>query len=64
MRVASTMTVNHIAATLLAAQLVNEPITPNLIIGMVAVLAGIGIATTEARRAAVPATLESAKNAR
>jgi len=46
-RVANTMTVNPIAAGLLAAQLVGEPITPNLIAGLVAVFAGIWIATTE-----------------
>lgn len=49
-RVANTMTVNPIAAALLAQQLVGEPITPNLIVGLVAVFAGIWIATTEARR--------------
>ncbi len=48
-RVANTMTVNPIAAALLAAQLVGEPITPNLVIGLGAVFAGIWIATTEAR---------------
>jgi drug/metabolite transporter (DMT)-like permease len=47
-RVANTMTVNPIAAGLLATQLVGEPITLNLIIGLVAVFAGIWIATTEA----------------
>jgi len=47
-RVATTMTVNPIAAALLANQLVDEPITLNLIIGLVAVFAGIWIATTEA----------------
>jgi drug/metabolite transporter (DMT)-like permease len=46
-RVANTMTVNPIAAGLLAAQLVGEPITANLVIGLVAVFAGIWIATTE-----------------
>ena len=50
-RVASTMTVNPIAAGLLATQLVEEPITPNLVIGLVAVFAGIWIATTEAKKA-------------
>ena len=45
-RVANTMTVNPIAAGLLAAQLVGEPITPNLIVGLIAVFAGIWIATT------------------
>jgi hypothetical protein len=38
------MTVNPIAAALLATQLVGEPITPSLI----GVFAGIWIATTEA----------------
>ena len=46
-RVANTMTVNPIAAGLLATQLVGEPITLNLIIGLIAVFAGIWIATTE-----------------
>jgi drug/metabolite transporter (DMT)-like permease len=48
-RVAATMTVNPIAAGLLATQLVGEPITPNLVIGLVAVFAGIWIATTESK---------------
>ena len=39
-RVASTMTVNPLAAGLLATQLVGEPITPNLVVGLVAVFAG------------------------
>jgi drug/metabolite transporter (DMT)-like permease len=46
-RVANTMTVNPVAAALLATQLVGEPITPNLIVGLVAVFAGIWIATSE-----------------
>ncbi len=46
-RVANTMTVNPIAAGLLAAWLVDEPITLNLIVGLVAVFAGIWVATTE-----------------
>jgi drug/metabolite transporter (DMT)-like permease len=46
-RVANTMTVNPIAAALLATVLVDEPITLNLLIGLVAVFAGIWIATTE-----------------
>jgi drug/metabolite transporter (DMT)-like permease len=50
-RVASTMTVNPLAAGLLATQLVGEPITPNLVVGLVAVFAGIWIATTEGRKA-------------
>jgi drug/metabolite transporter (DMT)-like permease len=45
-RVANTMTVNPIAAGLLASQLVGEPITPNLVVGLAAVFAGIWIATT------------------
>ena len=48
-RVANTMTVNPIAATLLAALLIGEPITPNLLIGLVAVFAGIWIATSDAK---------------
>ncbi len=48
-RVAATMTVNPIAAALLAAYLVGEPITANLVFGLVAVFAGIWIATSEAK---------------
>jgi drug/metabolite transporter (DMT)-like permease len=44
------MTVNPIAAALLAAQLVGEPITLNLVIGLIAVFAGIWIATTEVKK--------------
>ena len=46
-RVANTMTVNPIAAALLATHLVDEPITWNLVVGLVAVFLGIWIATTE-----------------
>jgi drug/metabolite transporter (DMT)-like permease len=49
-RVANTMTVNPIAAGLLATQLVGEPITPNLVVGLVAVFAGIWIATSEVKQ--------------
>ena len=49
-RVATTMTVNPLAAGLLAAQLVGEPITPNLVFGLVAVFAGIWIATSDAAK--------------
>ncbi|SDK05701.1 MULTISPECIES: DMT family transporter [Bradyrhizobium] len=49
-RVAATMTVNPLAAGLLATQLVGEPITPNLVLGLVAVFAGIWIATTDAKK--------------
>jgi drug/metabolite transporter (DMT)-like permease len=51
-RVANTMTVNPIAAALLANQLVVEPITLNLVLGLVAVFAGIWIATTTTEAAA------------
>jgi drug/metabolite transporter (DMT)-like permease len=49
-RVANTMTVNPIAAALLATQLVGEPITPNLVVGLVAVFAGIWIATSDIKK--------------
>ena len=49
-RVANTMTVNPLAAGLLATQLVGEPITPNLVIGLIAVFAGIWIATSEIKK--------------
>jgi drug/metabolite transporter (DMT)-like permease len=47
--VANTMTVNPIAAGLLAAQLVGEPVTLNLVVGLIGVFAGIVIATTGMR---------------
>ena len=50
-RVANTMTVNPIVASLLATQLVGEPITLDLVVGLIAVFAGILIATTEGRKA-------------
>jgi drug/metabolite transporter (DMT)-like permease len=49
-RVANTMTVNPIAAALLAALLVGEPITPNLMFGLVAVFAGIWLATSDVQK--------------
>jgi drug/metabolite transporter (DMT)-like permease len=49
-RVANTMTVNPIAAALLATLLVDEPITLNLVAGLVAVCLGIWVATTEPAR--------------
>jgi drug/metabolite transporter (DMT)-like permease len=52
-RVANTMTVNPVAAALLASQLMGEPITLNLVLGLVAVFAGIWIATTEAQKVPV-----------
>jgi drug/metabolite transporter (DMT)-like permease len=48
-RVANTMTVNPIIAGFLAALLLDEPITLNLIAGLIAVAAGLWIATTERR---------------
>jgi drug/metabolite transporter (DMT)-like permease len=48
-RVANTMTVNPLAAALLANFLIDEPITLNLVLGLVAVFTGIWIATTEPR---------------
>ena len=51
-RVAATMTVNPIAASLLAAVLVGEPVTANLVFGLAAVFAGIWIATTDRRATA------------
>jgi len=44
--VANTMTVNPLAASLLASVLVGEPITLNLALGLVAVFAGIAVATS------------------
>jgi drug/metabolite transporter (DMT)-like permease len=53
-RVAATMTVNPIAAALLARQLVGEPVTPELVVGLLAVALGIWIATTEPVKLAEP----------
>lgn len=49
-RVANTMTINPIAAALLATQLVDEAITLNLVVGLIAVFLGIWVATTEPAR--------------
>ena len=46
-RVANTMTVNPIAASLLAALIVAEPIGWNLMVGLVAVACGIWLAASE-----------------
>jgi drug/metabolite transporter (DMT)-like permease len=46
-RVANTMTINPIVAGLLAALILHEPLTIQLAIGLVAVCAGLFIATTE-----------------
>jgi drug/metabolite transporter (DMT)-like permease len=45
-RVANTMTLNPVAASLLAAALVNEPIGLNVVLGIAAVAAGIWLAST------------------
>ena len=50
-RVANTMTVNPIAASLLAAVIVSEPIGWNLVLGLVTVAAGIWLASTAAPEA-------------
>jgi drug/metabolite transporter (DMT)-like permease len=49
-QVASTMTINPVAAALLAAVLLNESVGLPLVLGVAAVGAGIWIATTESRR--------------
>lgn len=41
------MTVNPVVAALLASQLVGEPITLNLVMGLIAVFTGLWLATTE-----------------
>jgi len=46
-RVANTMTVNPLAASIVAAIILDEPIGLNLIVGLAAVFAGILIASTE-----------------
>jgi drug/metabolite transporter (DMT)-like permease len=63
-RVANTMTVNPIAAALLATELVGEPITFNLVAGLAAVFFGIWIATTEPRAAGSPVAGSEAKPSR
>ena len=49
-RVANTMTVNPIAAALLAALLMGEPITIDLVFGLIAVFAGIWLATSQVQK--------------
>src|SRR5258708_17595256 len=58
-RVASTMTVNPIAAGLLATQLGGEPITPHLLVGLVALFARLWIATTEPPKRLQPGNTRS-----
>jgi drug/metabolite transporter (DMT)-like permease len=53
-RVATTMTVNPLAAALLATQLVGEPMTLPLVLGLIAVFAGIWLATHVPARAPLP----------
>lgn len=50
-RVAITMTVNPMAAALMATVLVREPITKSFVVGLAAVFAGIWIAATEPKAA-------------
>jgi drug/metabolite transporter (DMT)-like permease len=50
-RVANTMTVNPIAASLLAAVLLSEPIGLNLVAGLIAVASGIWLASTSGKPA-------------
>jgi len=50
-RVANTMTVNPIAASLLAAVLIGEPLGWNLLVGLIAVGVGIWLASTPGTRA-------------
>ena len=52
-RVANTMTVNPIAASLLAAVIVGEPIGLNLIAGLIAVAIGIWLASTAGKSSSV-----------
>ncbi|MBX9590040.1 MAG: DMT family transporter [Hyphomonadaceae bacterium] len=46
-RVANTMTVNPLVAGVLAAALLGEPVAPALIVGLIAVFAGIWLASTD-----------------
>jgi drug/metabolite transporter (DMT)-like permease len=55
-RVASTLTLNPVTASVLAAFMLGESIGLNLVAGVVAVLAGIWIASTERGRPMQPAT--------
>jgi drug/metabolite transporter (DMT)-like permease len=52
-RVANTMTVNPIVAGFLAAIVLGEPITLPLVVGLIAVFAGLWIATTESKGAPI-----------
>ena len=48
-RVAISVTVNPITASLVGATLLDEPLRWNLVVGIVTVFAGIWIATTQSR---------------
>jgi drug/metabolite transporter (DMT)-like permease len=52
--VATTITVNPVSASLLAALILGEPIGLNLVLGIAAVLAGIWVAATERRASPYP----------
>jgi drug/metabolite transporter (DMT)-like permease len=56
-RVAISVTVNPITAALVGAALLDEPITWNLVVGLMAVALGIWIATTAGRRIRLPRCL-------
>jgi drug/metabolite transporter (DMT)-like permease len=60
-RVTNTMTVNPVAASLLAAVLVGEPIGLNLVLGMAAVGAGIWLASTDGASSPASAAASSRK---
>ena len=60
-RVANTMTVNPIVASLLAAMILGEPVTLPLVVGLVAVFAGIRIATTERKAPSVQTSSPAAR---
>jgi drug/metabolite transporter (DMT)-like permease len=57
-RVASTMAMHPVSASILAAIIIDEPIGPNLLLGVIAILTGIWIAASGPR--AVPAEQASA----
>jgi drug/metabolite transporter (DMT)-like permease len=50
-RVANTMTINPAVAGVVAAMLLDEPVTAALVLGLIAVFAGIWLSTTEGRAA-------------
>ena len=53
-RAASTMAMHPVSASILAAIIIGEPIGLNLALGVIAVLGGIWIATSEPRSVNVP----------